>query len=116
MTLCGADYHKRVRDIECVAALEKLDGRDRVWCAQIPILNNARGVERQRSAKKPNEGYLDGFIPRACDKNTSLGCLEPFDNLDGRVVLGDLLCLPSLNVEETRSIVTTSRYNFVSLL
>ena len=60
--------------------------------------------------------YLDSFIPRTGGKNAALGRLEPFDDLDRRVVLGDLLRLSSLDVEKTRSIVTATRNNLVPFL
>ena len=63
-----------------------------------------------------NAGYLDCFVPRTGGKNAALGCLEPLNNLDRRVMLGDLLRLSCLNIEETRSIITTTRDNLVSLL
>ncbi len=60
--------------------------------------------------------YLNSFVPRTGGKNATLGRLDPFDDLDGRVVLRDLLRLSCLNVEETRSIVTTTRNNLVPFL
>jgi hypothetical protein len=46
MTLCGANYHERVRNVERVAALWQLHSRDWIWCAHVPILDQTRGVER----------------------------------------------------------------------
>jgi hypothetical protein len=46
MTLCGADYHERVRNVERVAALWQLHGRDWIWCAHVPVLDQMRGIER----------------------------------------------------------------------
>jgi len=60
--------------------------------------------------------YLDSFVPRTGGKDAALGRFEPFDNLDRRVMLGDLLRLSSLDVEKTRSIVTTTRNNLVPVL
>ena len=60
--------------------------------------------------------YLDSFVPRTGDKNATLRRLEPFDDLDRGVVLGDLLRLSSLNVVKTRSVVTTTRNNLVPFL
>jgi hypothetical protein len=72
--------------------------------------------ERQSSAKERNAGHLDRFVPRTGSEDATLRSLEPFDDLDWRVVLGDLLRLPGLDVIETRRIVTTTRYDLVSLL
>jgi hypothetical protein len=60
--------------------------------------------------------YLDSFVPRAGGKNATLRRVEPFDDLDRRVVLRDLLRLPSLDVVKTRSIVTTTRNDLVPFL
>jgi len=60
--------------------------------------------------------YLDCFVPRSGGKNAALGRLEPFNNLDRSVVLGDLLRLPGLNIVETRSIVATTRDDLVPFL
>lgn len=60
--------------------------------------------------------YLDSFVPRTGGKDAALRRLEPFDDLDRRVVLGDLLRLSSLDVVETRSIITTTRNNLVPFL
>jgi hypothetical protein len=45
-----------------------------------------------------------------------LGRLEPFNDLDRSVVLSDLLCLPGLNIVNTRSIVATTRDDLVPFL
>jgi hypothetical protein len=63
-----------------------------------------------------NACYPDSFVPRTGSKNATLGRLEPFDDLDRRVVLGDLLRLSSLNVENTRGIVTATRNDLVPFL
>jgi hypothetical protein len=68
------------------------------------------------SKRVENAHYLDGFVPRTGGKNATLGRLEPFDDLDRRVVLRDLLRLTSLDVVKTRSIVTTTRNNLVPFL
>jgi hypothetical protein len=60
--------------------------------------------------------YLDSFVPRTGGKNATLGRLDPFDDLDRRVMLGDLLRLSSLDVVKTRSIVATTRNNLVPFL
>lgn len=78
--------------------------------------NHSKGRASELSTGQVNTDYLDCFVPRAGNKDAALGCLKPFDNLDRPVVLGDLLRLPGLNVEETRSIVTTTRDNFVPFL
>ena len=116
MTLCGANYHERVRDVKRVAALGQLHSRDRVWCAHVPILVHTRGLEWLSLKQESNTCYLDSFVPRTRSKNATLGRLEPFDDLYRRFVLGDLLRLSGLNVEETRSIVTTTGNNLVPFL
>jgi hypothetical protein len=55
-----------------------------------------------------NAYYPDSFVPRTGSKNATLGRFEPFDDLDRRIVLSNLLRLSSLNVEKTRGIVTTT--------
>ncbi len=45
MTLCGANYHERVRHVERVAALGQLHSGDRIWCAHVPILDHTCGIE-----------------------------------------------------------------------
>jgi len=75
--------------------------------------------EHQSVAKSKREviaGYLDCFVPRACDENAALGCLEPFNDLDRCVVLGDLLGLPGLNIVDTRRIVAATRDDLVPFL
>ena len=67
-------------------------------------------------ARELNACYPDSFVPRTSSKNATLGRLEPFDDLDWRIVLGDLLRLSGLNVEETRSIVTTTGNNLIPFL
>lgn len=63
-----------------------------------------------------NTSCLDGFVPRAGSENAALWGLEPFDDLHRRVMLRDLLRLPSLDVIETRSVVTSARYDLVAFL
>lgn len=46
MTLCGANYHERIRYVERVAALWQLHSRDRIWCAHVPILDPTRRNKR----------------------------------------------------------------------
>jgi len=70
----------------------------------------------ERSGREVIAGYLDCFVPRAGDENATLGGLEPFNNLDRSVVLSDLLRLPGLNIEETRSIVATTRDDLAPFL
>jgi hypothetical protein len=75
------------------------------------------GLSEWASSKgRLDANYLDGFVPRTGGKNATLGRLDPFDDLDRRVVLGDLLRLSTLDVVNTRSIVTTTRNNLVPFL
>ena len=63
-----------------------------------------------------NTNYLDSFVPRAGGENAALWCLEPFDDFHRCVMLRDLLRLSSLDIIETRSIVTPTRYDLVTFL
>lgn len=46
MTLCGANYHERVRNVERVATLWQLHSRDWIWCSHVPILDQMHEIER----------------------------------------------------------------------
>ena len=114
MTLCGANYHEWVRDVKGVAALGELYSRDRIWCTHVPILNHTWGIE-YLSLKQGCRTRIT-LIVLSCSKNATLGRFEPFDDLDRRIVLSNLLRLSSLNVEKTRDILTTTRNDLVPFL
>jgi hypothetical protein len=116
MTLCSADYHQRVRHVECVASLGQLHCRDGICCSHIPILDPTQSMKIKSSTRGVNGGHLDGLVPRASSKDAALGCLKPFDDSDRRVMLRNLLSLSSLDVEETRGIITTAGNDLISLL
>lgn len=60
--------------------------------------------------------YLDSLVPRTGREYAALLCIEPLDGLHRRVMLRYLLRLPSLDVIETRSVITSTRYDLVSFL
>jgi hypothetical protein len=73
-------------------------------------------LKHQARGGKLNANYLDSFVPRAGNENAALWRLEPFHDLHRRVMLRDLLRLSSLDVVETRSVITSARDDLVAFL
>jgi len=65
---------------------------------------------------KDLKGYLDRFVPTASSQNAHLRGLDPFDNLDRRVMLGNLRRLTSCDVKHATGIVSTAREYLCTIL
>jgi len=60
--------------------------------------------------------YFDRFVPTASSQNTHLRGLDPFNNLDRRVMLGNLRHLTSCDVKHATGIVSTTREYLCTIL
>lgn len=61
---------------------------------------------------------LDGLVPAAGDEDPALGGLDPLDDLDGRVVLRNLLRLVwvRLKVDHARRVIRPARDDLIPVL
>jgi len=53
--------------------------------------------------------YFDCLVPAPSSQNSHLRSLDPLDNLDRRVMLGNLCRLTSRDIEHTTGVVSTTR-------
>jgi hypothetical protein len=73
-----------------------------------------RGAERERETEREHT-YFDRLVPAAGCHNASLN-VYPLDDLDGRVMLCDLLSLAGGDVEQASSVVSACREDLVAFL
>ena len=112
MPLCGTDYHERILDVEGVAPFGKRDCGDGCRRAEVPVLDSKVADMEGGSG---SDAYLDGFIPTTRREDASR-CVDPADDLYGRVVLRDLSGLACRDVKHPSSVVCATREDFVPLL
>lgn len=66
--------------------------------------------------ERGNATHLYSFVPASCSKNPTLRRLYPLNDLDGRVVLSDLLRLARRDIVHTTCVVSATGEDFATVL